>query len=92
MLNITLVHIMHVVVSKPDYLYNTDEIVLYQYAIRAPLALALSLIPALLGHLPKSMTHRRLSDLLFKSSRSARRSFFICKTIQWVNISQLKCT
>lgn len=49
----------------------------YQYTIRPRSApSSVSPIPALLGPLPKSMTHRRLSDLLFKSSRSARRSFF----------------
>lgn len=38
---------------------------LYQDNISALSALALSAVPALLGPLPKSMTHRRLTDLLF---------------------------
>lgn len=65
---------------------------LYQDSISALSALALSAIPALLGLLPKSMTHRRLTDLLFKVFKECQKIFFICKTIQWVNISQLKHT
>lgn len=49
---------------------------LYQDSISALSALALSAIPALLGPLPKSMTHRRLTDLLFKSLQGVPEDLF----------------
>lgn len=38
--------------------------------------LLLSAIPALLGPLPKSMTHGRLTDLLFKILKECQKIFF----------------